>query len=548
MAQSSTPSSAEAPRRTLNAVQESKRLHPTTLVLRVLVSLPALAFILYPALSNPNSGSWFSLFFGTVYGLIALPAIVLQYLRFSYRITPREIVIQSGVLNRKNRSIPLERVQNIQIEQSLLPRLLGAAKVKIETAGSSSTEGVLEYVSRSEAQTIRQAVRSFKHQQAADAEDKEIDPSTLDASATEPLDAGEEIFAMSIGRVLLSGAFRFSLLYIALIFSALQFIPADDVVLWLQRSQGELSGLYEAATQSPWLLGLASVFVAGVLSWITGILVNLNKYYNFHLWLDGDKLRLRRGLLTLAEGTIPLKKVQTLILRTNPAMRKFGWYALEVQTVGLDVEEQGHRVVVPFAQEDEILELAQHIRSFDLPETFESVSTLTIRRHFVRYSVALGVITGLLSYGMYLLPLDWFTWAEVWWLMAAAPLLLGFAILHYTHHGYAIRDDGFFVRRGVLRQYVWIIPVEKFHVFYTTASIFQRRLNLKSLFVDTAGAASFSYPEVVDLRADAADDGLAQLYERFQTLYAHRLEDATAPDERSTAPRPAIPEEKLRKL
>ncbi len=553
--------SSEAPHRTLNAVQEAKRLHPMTLLQRLLVSLPALAFLLYPALSNPNSEAWFSIFIGLVYGFIALPAIVLQYMRFSYRITPREIVIQSGVLNRKNRSIPLERVQNIQIEQGLLPRLLGTAKVKVETAGSSSTEGVLEYVSLGEAHTIRQAVRTFKRQQAdasaSTAPDANVDagaetaPTSSHTDAPDddpaPTEPGDQIFAMPLGRVLLSGAFRFSLLYIALIFSGLQFIPADDLILWLQLSQGDLEGLYAVAAASPWLTGLLTVVVAGLLSWFTGILINLNKYYGFRLWLDGDKLRLRRGLLTLAEGTIPLQKVQTLILRTNPAMRQFGWYALEVQTVGLDVEEQGHRVVIPFAQKDQILELAQHIRSFELPESFESVSRLTIRRSFVRYNLALVGATGLLSYLIDWLDTGWLAWTDAGWLLALAPLLLGLAILQYINHGYAIRDDGFFVRRGVFRHYIWVIPIEKYHVFYTTASPFQRRLGLKSLFVDTAGAATFAYPEVVDVRAASADRGLDELVDQFRTLYDQRLQRAAdAPT--SLRDRLSIPEEELRKL
>jgi putative membrane protein len=103
------------------------------------------------------------------------------------------------------------------------------------------------------------------------------------------------------------------------------------------------------------------------------------------------------------------------------------------------------------------------------------------------------------------------------------------------------------VRRGVFRHYIWMIPVEKFHVFYTTASIFQRRLGLKSLFVDTAGAAAFAYPEVVDVRAEPADRGLADLYDQFRTLYDQRLRAATA-DPSSSRERLSIPEEELRNL
>ena len=141
---SSSESAAGSAATTLGAVHEPQRLHPLTLLLRVGASLPALLVILFPLLRSPGSTENItSLVLGVMYGVFALPAILLQYWRFSYRITPKQIVIQSGVLNRKNRSIPIERVQNTQIERNLVARMLGLAKVKIETAGSSGTEGSL---------------------------------------------------------------------------------------------------------------------------------------------------------------------------------------------------------------------------------------------------------------------------------------------------------------------------------------------------------------------------------------------------------------------
>jgi putative membrane protein len=123
-----------------------------------------------------------------------------------------------------------------------------------------------------------------------------------------------------------------------------------------------------------------------------------------------------------------------------------------------------------------------------------------------------------------------------WWGFALIPLILGWAVLQYRHHDYAVRNDGLYIRRGVLAHYLWIIPTEKHHVFHTAATIFQRRLDLKTLFVDTAGAATFAYPEVIDLPADEADAQLDRLYRRFRTLYRDRIETLTgAPDTRLDA-------------
>jgi len=524
-AEEDTPPPDDESSVTLGAVREPQRLHPLTLLLRVGASLPPLLLILLPTLQNPSSENVLSVTLTIFYGVVALPAIILQYLRFSYRITPKQIVIQKGVIKRQNRSIPIERVQNVQIERNLVARLLGVAKVTIETAGSSATEGSLEYVGLDDAHEIRQAVRSFQHR-TADTEDQT-------ATDGEP---GETLFSMSLSRVLLSGAFRFSLLYIVLMFSLLELVNPELIIQRVLRSQGRIDQITNTMAANPVLTVIGTVLVAGLLGWVSGIVIHLARYYGFQLWLDEDKLRKRHGLFTVTEGTIPLKKVQALILRTNPFMRAFGWYELEVQTVGMNVDEQGHRVLAPFAQYEDILALAKRVRTFELPDAFGAVSPITIRRRFFRYTMALSA---LLLPAIYFWPVDW--WhpggtALPWWGFALVPLVLGWAVLQYRNHDYAIRDDGFYIRRGVLSHYLWIISVEKFHVFHATATVFQRRLGLKTLFVDTAGAATFAYPEVIDLPAAEADAQLDRLYRRFKTLYRTRIEAATgAPDTRLDA-------------
>ena len=512
---------------TLGAVQEPQRLHPLTMLLRVAASLPALFLLLIPTFTNPSSQNFLSLGMMVLYGVLALPAIVLQYLRFSYRITPKQIVIQQGVFNRQNRSIPIERVQNIQIERNLLARLVGIAKVKIETAGSSGTEGTLEYVGLDQAHEIRRLIRSIQRGQAGA---ESADESAPDAEASAEPDftvPSETLYTLSFPGVLQSGAFRFSLLYIALIFSVLQFFDPDVILNWFLVSRGTIEGYTETALQHPAIAVVMTVVVAAFFGWISGILIHLNRYYGFELWLEEGKLRKRHGLFTVSEGTIPLEKVQTLILKTNPVMRAFGFFELEVQTVGINVDEQGHRVIAPFAKRERILELAQQVRAFDLPDTFASVSPLTIRRTFVRFTV---VLTAAASLGAYFWPASWLHPMGValpWWSFVLVPLIVAYAVLRYRNHGYQVQEDGFYVRRGVFSHYVWVIPTEKNHVVYTTATIFQRRLGLKTLFVDTAGAASFAYPDVIDVPADEADDRLGDLYDRFHTLYRRRIEAAT---------------------
>lgn len=498
-----SPPAAEGP-----APVEERRLHPMTLVQRFLLSLPALFFLLLPVLRNPGADTWISLLIAGAYAVLALPLIVLQYLRFRYTITPREIVIRSGVLNRQHRNIPIERVQNVEIEQQLLPRLFGMAKVKIETAGSTTTEGVLEYVALDEARHVRETIRGLQRRTGPAAT-----PPPGDDAAADAADGGATAEAapdyearLPLGRVLLSGAFRFSLLYIAVIFSGLQYLEPDPEAMidWITR--GRLEPLVAYAETSPWLTGLLALVTAALLSWLTGIAVNLNKYYGFRLRLADGKLHKKHGLLTLTERTLPLGRLQALLLRTNPLMRRFGWYALEVQTMGFDVQQRGHQTALPFARMDEVMDLAPRLYPVARPDGFARVSRLTIRRAFVRYSVLLALAAGGAGY----------FWTPALWALLAWPLLFGLAVLRWRHHGWALHGDVLYVRRGVFRHYVWMIPLEKFQVFYATASLFQRRLGLKSVLVDTAGAAAIASPEIADLPAADADALLETLTRRFQ--------------------------------
>ncbi|MDX1429819.1 MAG: PH domain-containing protein, partial [Rhodothermales bacterium] len=387
-----------------NAV-DVRRLHPWTLLQRFVVSLPGFAILLIPVLRTPSSESYFNLGIAALYAAITLPLIYLQYHRFRYWITPNELVIHSGVLTRRRRNIPVERIQNIEMQQKLLPRLLGTASVKVFTAGSSTAEGVLEYVSVGEAQRIREVIRSFQRQKeiAADmagtATDKGVrrpvaDP---DSAIREPAPANaalDLLVSMSVERVLLSGVFRFSLLYIAIIFSFLQFIEPDPELLADMLTRGRFKAWSEIIANSPWIAAATAVAAAAMLSWISGILVNLNKYYGFKLWLEIDKLHKRHGLLTLSEATIPLKKVQALICRTNPVMEHFGWWAMELQTMGLNVREQGYQIAAPFSRELEIVDLSSTIQGVAWPRQLSRVSRLTIRRMIVRYSLAVVVLSG----------------------------------------------------------------------------------------------------------------------------------------------------------
>lgn len=479
---------------------QPQRLHPVTLIQRLLVNVPAILALLIPFLRNPSSEQYFSLSIAILLGLITIPGVVLSYLRFRFWLEDREVVIESGVLQRRHRTIPYERIQNIGIEQSLLPRLFGTAKVKIETAGSAAAEGNIEYVRLGVAHALRDAVRAEQRTGTATGEEESAD----------------ELFRLSVRDVMRSGLFRFSLVYIAVVFSAVEYlgVQPEEIGDWL--TGGHADEVWTAVSASPFLAAVASLLFAISLGWASGIVLDVARYYGFVLEREGDKLHTRSGLIRRNERTIPIRKIQGYIVRSNPFMRLFGWYRLEVQTMGSDVEEQGHYTLLPIARLQEAHRL---VHSFDssipFPEELHPVSRIHIRRQTVRAFFLIAAVAAGLWF---------FTWYGPW-LLLLTPLAYVWARLQYSSHGYRFLGDAVVVQRGFFGRRRWHYALGRSQVFYRSANLFQRRLGVAHVLLDTAGAHPMSDALVQDLPHSDADLLVDRCSERFLEIQKQRRKD-----------------------
>lgn len=495
-----------------------RRLHPLTMIYRGIAGIPAFAFGLYYAMQNRTA--WMLILL-TILGVVfVVPGIVLRYFYFRFRISEREVYIKSGVFLRRQRHIPLERIQNVEIQQNLLQRVLGIARISMETAGGGETEGTLEFVSVQDAQEIREIIRSFQR----DAQSLGTSPINTDAEVSgQPRDGYSEpqtdispelvssditLFAMSPADVLRCGMFKFSLLFFAFVLSWLQLLNTDpeDAVIGMITQQ--LRTVEQFGILSLIAAIAATAIIALLLAWITGIIFTFNKYYNFKLTADKGKLYVRRGLLTLIQGAVPLKKLQMMVIASNPIMRKFDYCGLELQTAGIGSKQQSAEVAVPLATSARVEQLAREIRPYVMPDQLTRVSRKTIRRAFVRYMFLTGILTLAASMAL----------PNTVWLLLIAPLLYGAAVLRYRCRGYAVSGDSVIIKQGFLWQRIAIIPIEKIQTLIVAQSFFQRRLGLASVYVDTAATSSARDAGIIDIDHEDAHRIFAELSALFHAF------------------------------
>src|SRR5919201_4382137 len=82
--------------------------------------------------------------------------VVLEWLRRTYPLGDAAMRIEEGVLARRRRLLPFDRIQQVDLVRKPLHRLLGVATLRVETAGGSGgSEADLEVIALAEAERLR---------------------------------------------------------------------------------------------------------------------------------------------------------------------------------------------------------------------------------------------------------------------------------------------------------------------------------------------------------------------------------------------------------
>ena len=501
---------------------EPRRLHPLTMFYKGIVSLPGVLVALY---FSARGGEFWMLVAVTILTIVlTIPSIILRYLYFTFYVTHDEVVIDSGVFSKRSRNIPIERIQNVEMRQNFLQRIFGIAQVQLETAGGDNTEGVFEFISIQDAEALRLLIR----EQQADHEHTPQTVNTGDATETGSAagavkhpagapPAEEVLYEMPKRTLWLYGMFRISFWFFAAALTVAQTLGYNPEDIVNSHPEQQLLQLNGGEAESLWLVGVMAGLGMLLLAWLSGMLFTVNQFYNFRLTRERGKLFKQHGLLAVSKATIPLRKVQSMVLSSSPIMRSFGYAALEVQTAGFGQDKRGAEVAVPMVERDRAVGLIEDIMQVEVPQEFEPISRLAIRRAFIRMLILwIAVAAGLYA---------WLGLGALWFAFAL-PLLYKAALLRWEYRGYNISRETAFVRHGFWRRRISVIPLRKIQTMTMIQSFFQRRLGLASIYIDTAGAGGLDDARIDDVAAEDAERILTEIQTAFNSLHG-----ASAPEQ-----------------
>ncbi|WP_049924978.1 PH domain-containing protein [Halopiger goleimassiliensis] len=565
------------------------RLHPfSALVYAVQYAflwlwVPVFLIFVLGGVFDPISPTWFP--FVAALGFVAGIAYgIAYYYRFGYRITDDTFDVASGVIARRDREIPYRRIQNVDIRQGVFQRLVGLAVVSIETAGGGSTEATLSFVGEEEATRLQNEIRrrtaevkgrstdrpsgasedadetGMEASESSDAtEDVGTSPADVDATGDGPTDVTDEPAVDSPDRGIgpgpgagesipgdrapnqVAGPQREGLFDLEarelLLYSFTSFRPAavagvlfvfffmtDTIIEFFLSVAEPLGGPADLETGTASSYGILTLvsFVNGVvITYLLSVAYTFATYYDFQLGRVADDFVYERGLLQRYSGSIPAEKVQSVTITDNPAQRLLGYAGLWVETAGYGPDSNGgSQSAVPLAESGRVYGFTENLTGIETPR-FRSPPTVARRRYFVRYSLVAAALVAL-AFG-----LTRVTVFERWYLAAVAFVAVPAAAhLRYVNLGYYVGDEHLVVRRGFWRRRTTVIPYYRIQTVNTRRSIFQRRLGLASVVIDTASSRTlfWSAPTIYDVELEDGRDVHATSRDRLQTALRKRSE------------------------
>ncbi|MDX6197165.1 MAG: putative rane protein [Actinomycetota bacterium] len=278
-----------------------QRLHPLTPVLRGWrILLVAVAAFGQQGLRQQEGFNALYLGLGVLAATLFGTALsFLSWRRTRYRLTATELQIDSGILQRRSRRVPLARLQAVDVVRPVVARVLGLAELRLEVVGGAGkAEAPLAYLSEEHAHALRGRL--------------------LAAAAGRDGDAAAEVHEGVLVRVP-TGTLVASVLLGTPILATAVLVLVLGVVTVMQSG----AALPVALAALPTYAGVITLSGRRVL-----------QEYGFTVAEAPDGLRLRHGLLDTRSQTIPAGRVQAIRVLEPLLWRPFGWARVEVDVAG----------------------------------------------------------------------------------------------------------------------------------------------------------------------------------------------------------------------
>lgn len=254
---------------------------------------------------------------------VALVFSYLSYLKFTFYLDKekQEFIINKGIFNRTLLTIQLDKIQQVNINQSFLQKIIGVFSLQIDTPGGDSNEVSIKAINKQIAYSLKEHLLNGQKTTVVDHTQEEK------KSSTEQLPF-LKLDASTLFKIGLTSNYGSSL-FVLIGFIYAIFHNAKDLLRAFDTDNGQV----EAAIKTG-----ASLFSVGILvAAFLGILLMINivrtfvTYFDFQVSTHKLSLLLSSGLLAKKNTLVSPKKVQTTTYSQNYFQKKLNLINLSLK-------------------------------------------------------------------------------------------------------------------------------------------------------------------------------------------------------------------------
>ena len=293
------------------------------------------------------------LFFIVVVGTISY----LKYLNFTFFLDDKngEFIVNEGVFNKTKTTIQLNKIQQVNINQSFIQKIIGVYELAVDTAGSQKKEGAIQAISHELALELKARLMDNEKKFNVDQQDNIIPTIENSILKENPF---IKISFLSLIKVGITSNYGRSIALLLLFFSTMyeNFIRLGNENI----IDDEKLGNYVDQN-----LVLNSVLIFIIFLFLIVLIVNLVriifKYFDYKIVRQKGSLLLSYGLLNTKNTIVKPEKVQITFVTRNYFQKKLGILELKIkQATSGEKEERKSAIEIPGCSEkerDEVLKL-----------------------------------------------------------------------------------------------------------------------------------------------------------------------------------------------
>ncbi|PPL19867.1 PH domain-containing protein [Microterricola pindariensis] len=313
--------------------------------------------------------------------LLVMAGFYLSWRMHSFRVTPEAVEVRSGILFRTNRKARLDRIQGVNINRPVLPRIFGAAKLEVGVAGQDANVQ-LAYLGSGHTDALRRDILrlasgarqgAVSGAQAVATAGTAAGPAVAAAHADTAPHAGPEgeagahsghRLAASVGALVTQRANEFlapeldpdaappeSVVHIPPLRLIASIVVSGFSVVVIALFIVVPIGV---ANRQYWMLFSFIPALIGVASYYIN---RFTKGLRYTIAGTPDGVRVGFGLLSTSNETIPPGRVHAIAVTQPLLWRPFGWWTIRINTAGRSQQNgqnASNTTVLPVGRIDDV--------------------------------------------------------------------------------------------------------------------------------------------------------------------------------------------------